>query len=207
VYDKSQENATVANGAMAGMKILNGARSQNAQVSFTLLVDSNSVKDQRIKKFKDELFKYVKSKPRQWLKPVAFRMNTHEADDSGCLEYEFTLQHRESWQQIGAIKDSKSEIRKFCFDLKQSLGMDGSVEIPFNPDDIQVTATHSSWDQDIDNNGSDDDVSYDGENNEYDQKETNALRLLDGNRSYDGDKNECGKNETNPLLLIAGSTL
>ena len=162
MYDESQETATVANGAMASMKILNGARSQNAQVSFTLLVDINSVIDQRIKTFKDELFKYVKSKPRQWLKPVAFRMNTHEADGSGCLEYEFTLQHRESWQQIGAIKDSKSDIRKFCFDLKQSLGMNGSIGIPSSPAD----------------NGSDDDGSCDDDNNEYGKNEANPLLLL-----------------------------
>jgi hypothetical protein len=205
VYDKSQEHATVANGAMAAMKILNGARSQNAQVSFNLLVDINSVKDQRINQFKDELFKYVKSKPRQWLKPIAFRMNTYEVDGSGCLEYEFTLQHRESWQQIGAIKDSKSDIRKFCFDLKESLGINagsGSVVIPTNATDTRVSATHSSWDQEIDNNGDDD-------NNEYDKDETNALRFLDNNGSYDDDYKieHGGKNETNSLRLLVGSTL
>jgi hypothetical protein len=43
--------------------------------------------------------------------------------DLGFIEYVVALQHRESWQNIGAILTSKAELASFCLELSKQLGM------------------------------------------------------------------------------------
>ena len=144
MYDATQEFATVSNGAMSTMRILNGARSKGAHIDFILLVDTNRVDNATMEIFKNELLAYVESKPREWKKLVAFRINSIQPDSTGCVEYSFQLQHRESWQQIHAIEDSKSDAKMFCLELQASLGMNGSiVESSSKASDDQSTDENS----------------------------------------------------------------
>ncbi len=41
----------------------------------------------------------------------------------GFIEYVVALQHRESWQNVGAILTSKAELSSFCLELSKELGM------------------------------------------------------------------------------------
>ncbi len=43
--------------------------------------------------------------------------------DLGFIEYVVALQHRESWQNVGAILTSKAELASFCLELSKQLGM------------------------------------------------------------------------------------
>ena len=154
MYDATQEFATVSNGAMSTLRILNGARSSGAQIDFILQVDMTRVDNATMEIFKTELFAYVKSKPQEWKKLVAFRINSIQPDSSGCVEYSFQLQHLCSWQQIHAIEDSKSDVNLFCFELQMSLGMQGSVP---------ESSSNASHDQVVDDNSGNN--SADGETN------------------------------------------
>jgi hypothetical protein len=82
-----------------------------------------AVKLETVEKFKMRLFEYVRSKPREWLRPVAFRMKRMAAEQ-GYMEYFVLLQHRESWQQVGALNDSLSDVQQFSFELSSELAMD-----------------------------------------------------------------------------------
>lgn len=82
-----------------------------------------AVKLEVVEEFKRQLFDYVRSKPREWLRPVAFRMNRIAAE-LGFMEYFVLLQHRESWQVSGALKDSLSDVQQFSFKLSADLAMD-----------------------------------------------------------------------------------
>lgn len=157
MYDATQEFATVSNGAMSTLRILNGARSSGAQIDFILQVDMNRVNNATMEIFKKELLAYVKSKPREWKQLVAFRINSLQPDSSGCVEYSFQLLHQKSWQQIHTIEDSKSDVNLFCFELQMSLGMQGSVP---------ESSSNASHDQVVDDNS--------GNNSE--DGEANALR-------------------------------
>mmetsp|Transcript_4865 Transcript_4865/g.7570 ORF Transcript_4865/g.7570 Transcript_4865/m.7570 type:complete len:130 (-) Transcript_4865:246-635(-) len=94
--------------------------------------------------FKNELFEYIKARPREWIRPLAFRMNVISAD-LGYVEYFVLLNHRESWQQMGALKNSLSDVQQFCFELSASLGM--GFESPPLP--IQMDATSVSCFSDL----------------------------------------------------------
>ena len=127
VFDETQEFASVSNGAMSVLRILNGARANGAQLQFTLQVDINRVSNATMEIYKSKLLAYLKSKPREWRKLVSFRMNSVQPDSSGCVEYSFQLQHRENWQQKYAIDESRSDVSKFCLELQKSLGMNEPV--------------------------------------------------------------------------------
>ena len=43
--------------------------------------------------------------------------------DLGFIEYTVALQHREAWQNVGAILTSKAELASFCLELSKKLGM------------------------------------------------------------------------------------
>ena len=107
---------------MANLRIINSARSPRAQLMFYMKFGV-SVKPETIEEFKNQLFHYIRSKPRQWLCPLAFRLSKIAAD-LGYVEYFILLQHRESWQQIGGLLNSLSDVQQFSFELSTSLGMD-----------------------------------------------------------------------------------
>jgi len=123
VFDRSQEYATIPNSSLSGYRIINAARSHRAQLNFTINIDIDKTDERTIESFKRFLCEYIKSKPREWVKPISFRMNEMAGRHSSYVEFLLRLQHRESWQQIEAIEDSRSDLRKFCFNLQKRLGM------------------------------------------------------------------------------------
>merc|ERR1712176_970862 len=80
------------------------------------------VSKDKVQKFGEEIEQYVKSRPREWLAFSAYRL-TDVAPDCGYVEYKVILQHRESWQQIGALLASKADVQQFAFQLTKDLDM------------------------------------------------------------------------------------
>jgi hypothetical protein len=98
----SQEVGTLSNGSIALKRILNGARSPRANLHFFLKFGIR-VKLETIDEFKNRLFEYVKSKPREWIRPVAFRLNQISAD-LGYTEYFVLLNHRGAYLSISVAR-------------------------------------------------------------------------------------------------------
>jgi hypothetical protein len=92
VYAFSQEVGTISNGSISQKRVLNGARSQRANLHFFLKFGIR-VNLETIEEFQNRLYDYVKSKPREWIRPVAFRLNMISAD-LGYTEYFVLLNHR-----------------------------------------------------------------------------------------------------------------
>jgi len=76
----------------------------------------------KIEVFKSAVEKFVKARPREWLALLAIRAGRVEAD-FGFVEYAVVLQHREAWQNIGAILDSKHQIHCFMLELVKRLDL------------------------------------------------------------------------------------
>jgi hypothetical protein len=89
---------------------------------FFLTKFGTSVSAESVDKFKEAMIEYVKSKPREWLAFNAFRMTRFEAD-LGYVEYKIVLQHRESWQQIGAILTSLADVQAYGFAMTKEMKM------------------------------------------------------------------------------------
>jgi small-conductance mechanosensitive channel len=115
------EKATLSNGSLASSRVINMARSPNASLFITLrfAVDTPYGK---IEVFEEALRKFVKSRPREWAQLVSFRAKD-VMQDLGYVEYIVFLQHRESWQSLGALLMSKARVASFCLELSKKLDM------------------------------------------------------------------------------------
>jgi hypothetical protein len=71
---------------------------------------------------------FVKLRPREWIALLGFRATTCEPE-LGYIEYTYapsvvSLQHRESWQNAGAIAYSfQPQVTSFTLELSKQLGM------------------------------------------------------------------------------------
>lgn len=63
---------------------------------------------------------FVKDRPREWLAFNAFRLSDVQLD-RGFIEYKVIMQHREPWQQIGALMTSKAAVQLFAYELSKEL--------------------------------------------------------------------------------------
>jgi hypothetical protein len=76
----------------------------------------------KVEIFKNAVDKFVRNRPREWLGLTGFRCARIEADQ-GFIEYSIVLQHRESWQNIVPVLNSKHTVHCFCLELAKKLDM------------------------------------------------------------------------------------
>jgi len=144
----SNEVATYNNGYLTGLRIINAARSPKAQV-FVNLKFGMDVAYERVKIFHSVVENFVKERPQEWIKLAGFRATgvhagmivlslhpfwfTHRLTlsflhflfviDLGYINYVIVLQHIESWQNIGAILQSKADLSSFCLEVTKQMDM------------------------------------------------------------------------------------
>jgi small-conductance mechanosensitive channel len=131
----TREVATFSNGSLAGSRIVNLKRSEkpNIYVYFKFGVDVSSL---QIELFRKRITEYVKERPREWIRLVSFRCKRIEAD-LGFMEYVIIGQHREAWQNLPAIVQSKSDV--LCFGLETQKELNMKYTAPHVPIDIHQT--------------------------------------------------------------------
>ena len=117
----TNEVATYNNGYLAGTRIINAARSPKAQVYIHLKFGID-VSYEKVKIFHSAVENFVKERPQEWIKLLAFRATVVEAD-LGYIGYVLVLQHVESWQNIGSILDSKADLSSFCLEVGNKMEM------------------------------------------------------------------------------------
>jgi hypothetical protein len=117
----TNEVATIANSSLAHSRIVNAARSLKAVVYITLKFGFD-VPYTKVQLFKTTVESFIKARPREWLNCSAIRSTRVEAD-LGYIEYVIVLQHRDSWQHIGVILESKAAVVSFCLEVQKQLGM------------------------------------------------------------------------------------
>lgn len=145
VFATTGELATLNNGIMATARIINAARSPKA-VLFVFLKFSVESSVNRIKVFEEAVRKYVKSKPREWISLNGFRPTRIEAD-LGYVEYSIAVQHRESWQQVPILLDSRANLASFCLELSKKLDL--RYTSPPLPVDLNVRPQQPGGDESL----------------------------------------------------------
>jgi hypothetical protein len=88
--------------------------------------------------FKSAIEKFIKARPREWLKFAAFRASNIEVN-LGYLEYFVGATHREGWQQAGALMESKADLFSFALELQKR--MEIRYHAPPLPVDLTVSNT------------------------------------------------------------------
>jgi hypothetical protein len=121
VLGASQEYCTFSNGSLANLRIINATRSPRGVINFKLRFGIATDRD-LIYELRDKLEAFVKDRPREWFSFLAFRM-TNLMVENGYVEYIVVLQHREPWNQIGAIYTSLAAVQSYAFDLSKEMKM------------------------------------------------------------------------------------
>lgn len=117
----TNEVATYSNSSLAPLRIINAARSPKGITALRLKFAIDVSLD-KIKLFGAAVEEFVKERPREFIKLAAFRVALIEAD-LGFVQYVLILQHQDSWQNIGAIKQSQADVASFCLELSKKLDM------------------------------------------------------------------------------------
>jgi hypothetical protein len=106
---------------MANSRIINAARSPQAQLCISLRIPIDTPFE-KIRIFKTAIAEYMKARPREWLSLNGFRPNQIVAD-KGYIEYALVVQHREKWQFIGQLLDSKANLQTYCLEVAKQLNI------------------------------------------------------------------------------------
>jgi len=130
----TSERATISNGSLAKSRIINGARSPKP-VCYVAMKFGIETPYKKVEVFKNAVEKFVKNRPREWLGLTGFRCARIEADH-GFIEYTIVLQHRESWQNIVPVLNSKHTVHCFCLELAKKLDM--RYKSPALPVDLRM---------------------------------------------------------------------
>jgi len=117
---KTNEVCTVNNWSISGSRIVNLARSANAIIHFEFQAHLSIMEDNKLKRFKAALHKYVDERPRVWDSIANIRHDIFDADKQR-IDFEIAIRHRSSWQESGRIKLDRSDLRRFVFDLGNEL--------------------------------------------------------------------------------------
>ena len=117
----TNEVATIANSCLANSRIVNAARSHGPLIYINIKFGID-VPYAKIKIFEESVKSFVKARPREWLDCYPLRSSRVEAD-LGFVEYVVGLQHRDSWQHIVPILESKGKVTSFCLEVQKKLGM------------------------------------------------------------------------------------
>lgn len=75
----------------------------------------------------------MKARPREWLSLNGFRAN-RMVPEKGIVEYALVIMHRDSWQMIGQVLDSKANLTSYCMEVTKQLGL--SYRAPPLPVDL-----------------------------------------------------------------------
>eukprot|EP00977_Amphora_coffeiformis_P012336 scaffold3043_cov180-Amphora_coffeaeformis.AAC.28 len=125
VYLPTNERASLSNGSLANSRIINWARRCVVVAVNTLAVRLFPLNTpyQKLVLFKRAVEEYMRARPREWRALNGFRCNMVYAKEN-YMEYIIVIQHREAWQEVGQVLDSKANLTSYCQEVARQLDME-----------------------------------------------------------------------------------
>lgn len=137
-FATTNEVATYSNGSLARLRIINAKRSPKAIV-YVYNKFGSDVPYKMIQVFKASVENFVKSRPREWAQLNGFRA-TRVNLELNFIEYVIVLTHRELWQNIAPILQSKADLASFCLEVSKMLNL--RYEQPPKPIHLSLEGRH-----------------------------------------------------------------
>lgn len=121
-YAGTNEVATINNGSVADMRIINGARSPNALVWWQFPYRPNLLENDNIAKIKAALEQYARDNPRNWHSLSYVRIDEVHPDQEKLVAT-IGMNHRSPWQDLGTILEAKSACMCWLLEYGRQLGI------------------------------------------------------------------------------------
>mmetsp|Transcript_8271 Transcript_8271/g.11966 ORF Transcript_8271/g.11966 Transcript_8271/m.11966 type:complete len:635 (-) Transcript_8271:61-1965(-) len=130
-FAATNEVATVNNGTLSTLRIVNCSRSSNAVVSFTLKFKLDQMSSDTTALFKNEVLALVKQRTRAWESLLFFRCNEIDTNIN-LVVFQMSVKHRRTWQDASLILEHRADILWHCMELGRQLGVNYVSPIPSN---------------------------------------------------------------------------
>ena len=127
-YAATNEVATISNGSIAHMRIVNGNRSPNAMVWFQLPFNLSILEEEKMSSLRAFLDAYAKLHPHKWHSCAYCRADEFHPDVEKII-VTLGFQARSSWQDLGLIFMIKSELAAAAIEYGRQQGIN-YVELP-----------------------------------------------------------------------------
>jgi hypothetical protein len=115
---------------------MNMARSKPARLHMFIRIPVDTPLE-KILILKTAITEYMKARPREWLSLYSFRAS-EIVTDKGYVEYLLVVQHREKWQFLGPIFESKANLQCYCVAVMKQL--DIHYHAPPLPIDVKYSS-------------------------------------------------------------------
>mmetsp|Transcript_57467 Transcript_57467/g.140251 ORF Transcript_57467/g.140251 Transcript_57467/m.140251 type:complete len:1224 (-) Transcript_57467:76-3747(-) len=132
----TMERCSISNGSLANSRIINWARSPTARFVIFLMFPIET-RYELLETFMVSIEEYLKARPREWLALNAFRVN-HLQGEQAWMRIEVVVQHREPWQNVGTVLDSKGNLMSYCAEVQKMLGI--QYKAPPMPVDLTLAS-------------------------------------------------------------------
>jgi small-conductance mechanosensitive channel len=119
-YAGTNEVATVNNGAISNMRIINGNRSPSAMVWFQLPFHISILDGNKLDKLKAALEKYAQDHPRSWHSFAYCRVDKYHVEIEQVV-ITIGFQHRSAWQDLTRILFAKSDLVAYTWRVAKNL--------------------------------------------------------------------------------------
>eukprot|EP00579_Thalassiosira_antarctica_P000217 CAMPEP_0201866770 /NCGR_PEP_ID=MMETSP0902-20130614/1236_1 /ASSEMBLY_ACC=CAM_ASM_000551 /TAXON_ID=420261 /ORGANISM="Thalassiosira antarctica, Strain CCMP982" /LENGTH=1631 /DNA_ID=CAMNT_0048391801 /DNA_START=121 /DNA_END=5016 /DNA_ORIENTATION=+ len=120
-FATTNEVATYSNGSLARLRVINAKRSPKA-IIYVYMKFGSDVSFQMIKVYQTAIENFVKSRPREWTQLNGFRATRVEME-LNFVEYVIVATHREMWQNVGPILQSKADLDSFSLEVSKKLNL------------------------------------------------------------------------------------
>ena len=120
-FATTNEVATFSNGSLASLRIINAKRSPKAIV-YVYIKFGSDVSFDLVNIFHTAVKNFIKARPREWAQLNGFRATRVEIEQN-FIEYVIVITHREMWQNVGPILQSKADLSSFCLEVSKRLDL------------------------------------------------------------------------------------
>ena len=120
-FATTNEVATLSNGSLARLRIINAKRSPKAIV-YVFMKFGSDIPYQMIKVYQTAIENFVKSRPREWAQMNGFRATRVEME-LNYIEYVIVVTHREMWQNVGPVLQSQADLASFSLEVAKKLNL------------------------------------------------------------------------------------
>ena len=121
-YASSNEVATLSNGSIASLRIVNGNRSPNAviQLDVPFHIAMAFEKKDKLEVLRSLLEKYVRAFPNHWKCLMYCRISELNVEMEKAT-VGVAIQHQSSWQDLGRIMTAKADLVCYLYEISKSL--------------------------------------------------------------------------------------
>ena len=128
-FASTNEVATVNNGTLALLRIVNCARSFNAVVSFQLKFELDKVSSDVIQIFRSEVEQFLKEKKSSWESLLFCRCDEIDYDYNKAV-FILRAKHQRTWQEAPIILASQAELSWRCMEIGKQMGINYNSPTP-----------------------------------------------------------------------------